>query len=178
MSSAATSSFRNIKLRTRRPDCAVCGDAAAASRAMVAAADGEGEAGRSGAGAGHLVHELRQEPLTRGPMDACAGVAGGETLQPQHRVSCAAYAAVRSRAQAGGGGGGGALLVDVRDATQFAMCHLPEAVNLPLHLLTQRAAAIEDACMAAAAEVPAPARASSAAPLSWTRVCVRAPRAW
>ena len=95
-------------------------------------------------------------------MDACAGVAGGENLQPQHRVSCAAYAQVRARALAaaaggaGGGDGGGALLLDVRDATQFDMCHLPEAVNLPLHLLTQRAAAIEDACMAAAAEVAAP----------------------
>ena len=51
MYTAATCTFRNIRLRQRRADCAICGDDAAANRDA---------------------SQLRQEPLTRGPLDACA----------------------------------------------------------------------------------------------------------
>ena len=45
------------------------------------------------------------------------------------------------------------LLLDVREAGQWGMCHLPEAYNVPLHSLKKEEkevlSALEDACVAA-----------------------------
>ena len=124
MYSAATCSFRNIRLRLRRPDCAICGDDAATRRAS----------------ADSFV--LQQEPATRGPTDACAATLG-EDLPPAHRASCSSYLEARARST---------LLIDVRDATQFAICRLPEAVNFPLGTLEQQLDQVEEACVHASAQ--------------------------
>ena len=124
MYSAATCAFRNIRLRHRRADCAVCGDDAVARRAA----------------SGGLV--LQQEPQTRGPTDACAAT-HAEGLPEAHRASCSSYVEARSP---------NTVLIDVRDATQFAICHLPEAVNIPLSSLEQQLEQVEDACLQASAQ--------------------------
>ena len=40
---------------------------------------------------------------------------------------------------------------EVRDATQFDICHLPEALNFPLASLDQQLEKVEEACVQASA---------------------------
>ena len=84
-----------------------------------------------------------EEEVTRGAADACTRAMGLPLRQCA--ASCRAYAdAARSRS---------VLLIDVRGAPQFAMCRLPEAVNLPAESLERELNRLDALCSEISAQV-------------------------
>ncbi|KAJ2712301.1 hypothetical protein H4R19_002824 [Coemansia spiralis] len=106
--------FRAIKLRSRVPTCAVCGDAPTITE---------------------LVDYVAF--CGSGPSDSTPAL---DILDdPGQRVSCREYSAAMDRPH---------LLLDVRDETQFGICSLPGALNIPVGQLDGRRAELERAIRA------------------------------
>ncbi|KAJ1645846.1 hypothetical protein J3B02_002193 [Coemansia erecta] len=110
--------FRKIKLRMRKPTCAVCGDS----------------------------------PTVTGLVDYVAFCGAGPSdnapewqllRDAKQRVSCTEYHQVQRATDEASSGAKGHLLLDVRDEVQFAICQLPNAVNIPIDQFEARKGELE-----------------------------------
>lgn len=99
--------FRNVRLRSRRADCAACSASAS----------------------------ITPESLTSGSIDyiAFCGITNPvSVLEPHHRISATTLSAALAPAHPDS-----PLIIDVRDPTQFELCALPNSINLPFQSLPQ-----------------------------------------
>jgi adenylyltransferase/sulfurtransferase len=141
--------FRSIKLPRRSPTCAVC-----AGRAKAGAPHG------AGAGAGAVPIMSNGRPIIRSMAEsyawcelrqlaspkACVRPQLAPQLPARHRITCREYLArVQQQQQQQtppqtpppSPPAPPWLLLDVREAVQFAICALPHAVNIPLRQLME-----------------------------------------
>jgi adenylyltransferase/sulfurtransferase len=103
--------FRNVKLRSRRADCASCS----------------------------VNHTVTASSLTSGSMDyvAFCGVTNPvDLLPPSSRISAGDLLSIL--ASASPHDDDAPILLDVRDPTQFELCSLPNSINLPYQGLQNR----------------------------------------
>ncbi|KAJ1725820.1 hypothetical protein LPJ53_000081 [Coemansia erecta] len=110
--------FRSVKLRGRKPTCAVCGDEPTVTKLIDYVAF-------CGAGPND---DAPQWKLLE---------------DPTHRISCERYREVQDLSDAGVGGKH--LLLDVRDEVQFTICQLPHSVNIPIDQFDTRRKELEEA---------------------------------
>ncbi|KAJ2787577.1 hypothetical protein GGI15_000600 [Coemansia interrupta] len=113
--------FRTVKLRARKPTCAVCGDEPTVTKLIDYVAF-------CGAGPND---DAPQWKLLE---------------DPAHRISCEKYREIQNLSDTGVGGKH--LLLDVRDEVQFTICQLPHSVNIPIDQFDSRRKELEEAVKA------------------------------
>ncbi|KAI5253048.1 hypothetical protein E4T42_03097 [Aureobasidium subglaciale] len=110
-SAYSTPQFRNVKLRSRRADCASCS----------------------------ANHTVTKSSLTSGSMDyiAFCGVTSPIDILPRSsRISAGELLSTLSSSSPHDDEA--PIILDVRDATQFELCSLPNSINLPYQGLSNR----------------------------------------
>jgi len=137
MYDARSCSFHKFKLPARRPTCLACGDSPTVTSMRASAAFCQAHALRGvdsapcRAGGVPCEKTLAPPPETApetGSAPALPAIEGGPQLAPS--VSASEYSKVRESGVAH-------LLLDVRDKTQFGMCALTGALNVPVMTLDQ-----------------------------------------